>query len=278
MNKLFTNEEKLKKNSNKRKNKKRLFMEAYDDYNSNRILDNIYSVFNNNYDNNYDDNENDIVIDEIIPKNENQKIYIEYIKDKATPIVFSTGAAGTGKTFIAVIEALREVFVNKNYKKILITRPVVTCSEDIGYLPGSFQDKLDPYLKPLYDIFLKYISKKDLKYYLDKEIIEICPLGYIRGRTIENSFMIIDETQNCSIEQMKNLLTRIGKGSKFIITGDLKQSDLNKVNGLNDFINKYKNYSNNKEVNSIKIIEFEKKDVVRNKIIKTILNIYGDED
>ncbi len=274
MESLLITESKPKRRNIKRRNKKSLLIDAFQDYETIGILDKFY-----NYDDDETDNEYNINIDELIPRNENQRNYINYIKNKHIPIVFSIGSAGTGKTFIAIVEALREVFVYNNYKKILITRPVVTCSEDLGYLPGSYQDKLDPYLRPLYDIFLKYISKKNLKYYLDEEIIEICPLGFVRGRTFEKECIFIcDEMQNSSPEQMKNLLTRLGDGAKLIITGDIRQSDLNKPNGLNDFINKYKNHSNKEELNSIKIIEFERKDIVRSKVIKTILNIYEDFD
>jgi phosphate starvation-inducible PhoH-like protein len=271
------NYESKKRKTSKKSCKKRLIREAYEDYKCYEILEGTLNYIE-------DEEDNYVKINEIIPRNANQIIYSDYIRNQNIDIIFATGPAGTGKSFVGIAESLREIFELNNYKKLLITRPVVTCSEDLGYLPGSYEDKLDPYLRPIYDIFEKYLKKEDIKYYINEKIIEITPLGFIRGRTFGDDLknngviLIADEMQNSTPEQMKTLLTRIGENSKIIITGDPRQSDLNKPNGLSDFIQKYKSHSNKEELNSIKIIEFEKKDITRSKVIKTVLNIYGDKD
>ena len=258
------------KKTKRRKNKHNVLFEACNDF---KIMQNLNYI----YDHDDTDDENIINVGKIIPRNENQELYLKYLKDSSNQIIFSTGAAGVGKTYLSLVHAIQEVFEYKNYKKILITRPIVTVSnESLGYLKGSMNDKMDPYMQPLYDILEKYISKEDLKYYISEKIIEICPLGFIRGRTFEDCIILIDESQNSTVEQMKALLTRIGIGSKLLITGDTGQSDLNKYNnGLLDFVNRYKKNDNlNKDF--IKLVEFKNEDIVRNPIIKTILDMYDN--
>lgn len=204
-------------------------------------------------------------------KSDNQKKYLEYLTDSNIPIVFAIGPAGTGKTFLACYYAM-ENFMNETIDKIVITRPVVSVDEEHGYLPGSLNDKMRPWLRPIYDNFEKYISSDYLQKLIKDENIEICPLAYMRGRTFDNAIIIADEMQNSTESQMKMMLTRIGFNSKLIINGDLHQSD-NKRNGLDDFIKKY-NMSSCETKNNIKIIKFKGCDIQRHPIISTILHIY----
>jgi phosphate starvation-inducible PhoH-like protein len=262
----------ITKNTKRRKNKNNVLFEACNDF---KIMQNLNYI----YDYDDTDDENTINVGQIIPRNENQELYLKYLNDRSVDIVLAIGGAGCGKTWCCLVNALKEVFEYKNYDKILITRPIVTVAgESLGYLKGSMNDKMDPYMQPLYDIFDKYIKKEDLKYYIDEKIIEICPIGFIRGRSFSKTLLICDEMQNSTVEQMKAILTRIEPDSKLILTGDIKQSDYNKYsNGLTDFIKRYKEYDINKK-NFIKLVEFKNEDIVRNPIIKTILNMYGDNE
>jgi len=219
-------------------------------------------------------------------KNANQEKYFKYLNDDNNKIIFAVGPAGTGKTALACNAAIRE-FKNGKYKKIVITRPVVCVEEEIGFLPGSLNNKMDPWIRPIIDTFLEFYTKKDVDTMLYNNVIEISPLGFMRGRTFKNSFIIADEMQNSSPNQMMMLTTRIGSGSKMVITGDLKQTDKITTNsGLFDIINKYKIYeneqiirNNNTNINhGIKVIEFGKADVERDPIISKILDIYETEE
>ena len=252
------------------KNKQSLLFEACNDFKILQELDCMYEETDNEC-------ESEITIGEIKPRNENQKIYLEYLKDKSNEIVIGKGPSGCGKTYCALLYALREIFEYKTYKKLLITRPIVTvANESLGYLKGGINDKMDPYLQPLYDIFDKYIKKEDLKYYVNEKIIEIGCIGFLRGRSLSDAIILVDESQNTTVEQMKTILTRIGSNCKIIFTGDLQQSDLlNKNNGLLDFINRFKNHDPSK-TKFIKLIEFTNEDIVRNPIIKTILDMYNE--
>jgi phosphate starvation-inducible PhoH-like protein len=214
---------------------------------------------------------------EVEAYNEKQQMFIDTLKNEEDIIIFSIGQAGTGKTLISCNYAILNL-LNKNYSKIVITRPIVSVDEDHGFLPGSIEKKMDPWLKPLYDIFKKNVSAETLKKMLDKEIIEICPLAYMRGRTFDNCVIIADEMQNSTVNQMKMLLTRIGKNSKMIINGDNQQSDFRykneNNNGLKHFMDNYKISENKK---GIKIIEFGLEEIERHPIIETVLRIYGEE-
>jgi phosphate starvation-inducible PhoH-like protein len=208
-----------------------------------------------------------------IPKTFNQIVYNDMLNNDTNKIIFSIGPAGTGKTLLACNNAIQKL-KNKDINKIILTRPVVPVEEEIGFLPGDINKKMDPWVKPIMDIFLDFYTKKQINDMIFNNIIEIAPLGYIRGRTFKNAFIIADEMQNSSPNQMLMLLTRIGINSKMVITGDLKQSDKLYNSGLSNFINKLKQYNNKYKNNEIVLIEMNNTDIQRNKIIKTILNIY----
>ena len=197
-----------------------------------------------------------------------QKKYFKYVQKN--DIVFAIGPAGTGKTFQAVACAV-SALKNNEVEKIVITRPVVEAGERLGFLPGDLKDKVDPYLIPLYDALDKMVSKDKLKKYLEAKIIEIAPLAYMRGRTLHNAFMILDEAQNSTKMQMKMFLTRLGVTSKAIITGDITQIDLIKSepSGLIDARNVLK------KIKGISFIELNEQDVVRHKLVKDIIKAYN---
>lgn len=206
----------------------------------------------------------------VAPKTSGQKKYYRAVLKN--DIVFAIGPAGSGKTYQAVacgVSALK----NNEVEKIVITRPVVEAGENLGFLPGDLKDKVDPYLTPLYDALYKMVEKDKLKMYLDKKIIEIAPLAYMRGRTLHNSFMILDEAQNCTKMQMKMFLTRLGVTSKAIITGDITQTDLgkNEISGLVDASNVLK------KIKGISFIELDESDIVRHKLVKDIIKAYKKE-
>uniref|UniRef100_A0A6C0B938 PhoH-like protein n=1 Tax=viral metagenome TaxID=1070528 RepID=A0A6C0B938_9ZZZZ len=211
------------------------------------------------------------------PKSSNQELYNQYLNDDQYKIIFAVGPAGTGKTLLACNTAIRELKRGK-YQKIIITRPVVPVEEDIGFLPGNLIKKMDPWTRPIFDIFLEFYSQKDIDSMIHANVIEISPLAYMRGRTFKNALIIADEMQNSSPNQMLMLTTRIGLGSKMVITGDLNQTDRGLASGLADFIHKYKLFQNKEpEVNGIQIIELDKRDILREPIISTILDIYDVE-
>ena len=207
-------------------------------------------------------------IGRIVAQTAGQKKYFKSVKKN--DIVFAIGPAGTGKTFQAVACAV-SALKNKEVEKIIITRPVVEAGERLGFLPGDLKDKVDPYLTPLYDALDKMLLKDELKKYIDTKIIEIAPLAYMRGRTLHNSFMILDEAQNSTHMQMKMFLTRLGVTSKAIITGDVTQTDLekNEVSGLIDASKVLK------KIKGISFIELTEKDVVRHKLVKDIIKAYS---
>ena len=204
------------------------------------------------------------------PKTINQNDYVDYLNDNTNKIIVSTGPAGTGKTLFACQKAITQM-KNQEIDKIIITRPVVTVEEDIGFLPGNIIKKMDPWTKPIFDIFLEYYSKVDLDFMLNNGKIEICPLAFMRGRTFKHAFIIADEMQNSSPNQMKMLTTRLGINSRMVITGDLQQTDISKENGLNDFVSKVEKY-NNTEI--IKIVNLGNEDIERSEIVKKVIEIY----
>jgi phosphate starvation-inducible PhoH-like protein len=207
----------------------------------------------------------------IIPRNVNQESYLLKLLDPAKDIVFGIGPAGTGKTLIAVQVAIK-MFKERQVNKIVVTRPVVSVDEDIGFLPGSLEEKMAPWTIPIFDVFKLYFTTADIHNMLYEGIIEISPLAFMRGRTFHNSYIVADEMQNASINQMKMLLTRIGSRSKLAITGDLAQTDRPNDNGLSDFILKL----NQTNANCIDVVSFAKEDVLRHKAVKEVLDIYGD--
>ncbi len=203
----------------------------------------------------------------IYTKTFTQKLYFDIIDENT--ITFGVGMAGTGKTYIAVAKAV-SFLKEKNVDRIVITRPVVEAGESLGFLPGDFQTKIDPYLRPLYDIMEEIIGIDKLNRYLERKKIEIVPLAYMRGRTLSSSFIILDEAQNTTSNQMKMFLTRLGNGSKMVITGDVTQIDLvdEKKSGLLHAITILKNIKN------IGIVNFSRKDVVRHELVQNIIKAY----
>jgi len=209
------------------------------------------------------------------PKTINQQKYLQAIENENTKLVIVNGPAGTGKTLFACISAI-ELLKNYNIDKIILTRPLVSVEEEIGFLPGNINEKMDPWTKPIIDIFSEYYKKPEIEQMIYNNVVEIIPLGFMRGRTFKNSYIIADEMQNSTPNQMKMITTRIGENSKMIITGDLNQSDLKEKNGLDDLIKKYETYSNMNEIDDlIKFIKLENTDIERSQIVKTIMNIYS---
>jgi len=205
------------------------------------------------------------------PRTENQQKYIDYLINPNISIVLGLGPAGTGKTLFACNTAISSL-KNKLIDKIIITRPMISVDdEQMGFLPGNIAQKMDPWTRPIFDIFGESYSKTQIDNMVYNGIIEISPLAYMRGRTFKNSFIIADEMQNSSPNQMLMLLTRVGENSKLVITGDLKQSDRSDLNGLLDFTNKLKTKDEN---NLIKYIEMENSDIQRSDVVSQILNIY----
>lgn len=205
------------------------------------------------------------------PKTIQQINYVKLLEDyKRTKIITVVGPAGSGKTLFACQNAIK-LLLNGSIKKIIITRPtIVSINEDIGVLPGTLINKMSPWTKPMFDIFLEYLTKSELNFMLHSETIEICPLGFMRGRTFNNCFIIADEMQNSTPIQIKMLMTRLGENSNLIITGDLDQIDIPTENGLSDFLNKLKNYNSD----LIKVIKFTKEDICRSIITETIIDLY----
>jgi len=206
----------------------------------------------------------------IFPKTLNQKRYVEAI-EKST-LVFGIGPAGTGKTYLAVLMALKKLKANE-IKRVVLTRPAVEAGENLGFLPGDLKEKVDPYLRPLYDAMYEILGVKQSTEFIEKGIIEIAPLAYMRGRTLDNAFVILDEAQNTTINQMKLFLTRLGFGSKMIVTGDITQSDLprNMISGLvkaSDIL---------KDIDSVDILYFDDRDVVRHPLVQTIIKRFEND-
>ena len=227
---------------------------------------------NNNYNNKKNSQKythSNIVIKNfsIATKSENQRRYINAISDK--DLVFSVGSAGSGKTFLAIAMALF-YFEKEMVKKIHLVRPAIEAGENLGFLPGDLQQKIDPYLRPMYDALEEIVGADYTNSLIDKNIIEISPLAFMRGRTLKNSFIILDEAQNTTIEQMKMFLTRIGHGSKVVVTGDITQIDLKKgvKSGLADILTKVNN------IEEVSICELFEADVIRHPIVKKIINAY----
>jgi phosphate starvation-inducible PhoH-like protein len=208
------------------------------------------------------------------PQTPNQKLYVESLRNLDTKIVLGVGPAGCGKTLFACNRAV-EMLKSGSIQKIVLTRPLVSVEEEIGFLPGNIISKMDPWTRPIFDILQETYSKRDMDTMLQTGVIEISPLAYMRGRTFKNAFIIADEMQNSSPNQMLMVTTRIGTNSKMVITGDLKQSDRMDNNGLYDLIHKLKSASKFGPVPGIELVEMNTKDVRRSEIVSTILNIYN---
>ena len=197
--------------------------------------------------------------------NQRKLVDLSYDKD----MVFAIGPAGTGKTYTAVALAVRAL-KNKEVKRIILTRPAVEAGENLGFLPGDMKDKLDPYMQPLYDALNDMIPSEKLKAFIEERVIQIAPLAFMRGRTLDNAFVILDEAQNTTHAQMKMFLTRMGKNAKFIITGDPGQVDLPRktISGLQDAVKLLKN------IEGISVLNLDDSDVIRHELVKKVINAY----
>jgi phosphate starvation-inducible protein PhoH and related proteins len=204
----------------------------------------------------------------VVPKTPNQKNLVKAVAEN--DLVFALGPAGTGKTYLSVALAVRAL-KNKDVKKIIITRPAVEAGENLGFLPGDMREKIDPFLRPIYDALHDMIQGEKLKHYMENGVVEIAPLAYMRGRTLNNAFILLDEAQNTTPMQIKMFLTRLGPESKVIVNGDRSQIDLphKQISGLNHAIDVLK------DVKGISMVEFDERDVVRHKLVKEIIKAYG---
>jgi len=203
------------------------------------------------------------------PKSLNQRRYLEAIEH--TDMVFGIGPAGTGKTYLAVAMAI-SALVNKQVSRIVLARPAVEAGERLGFLPGTLQEKVDPYLRPLYDALYDLLEAEKVDRYLEKNVIEIAPIAFMRGRTLNDSFIILDEAQNTTSEQMKMFVTRMGFNSKCVVTGDITQIDLpnSRRSGLVEAADILRN------VNGISFVYFDQSDVVRHHLVQRIINAYEE--
>tara|TARA_B100001173_G_scaffold270154_1_gene247427 strand:- start:24 stop:842 length:819 start_codon:yes stop_codon:yes gene_type:complete len=205
------------------------------------------------------------------PKNQSQARYIHCLNKSANKIIIATGPAGTGKTLFGTEYGVKQ-FLHGKYDKLIFTRPAVAADEDLGYLPGTLEEKMAPWIRPIYDILYKFISPAEVTELIENKSIEIAPLAYMRGRTFKNTWIVADEMQNSIPTQMKMLLTRLGESSRMVITGDLDQHDRHgETNGLADFLEKFRGNRSS----SIVSVEFETDDIQREDVIKEVLDIYG---
>ena len=207
----------------------------------------------------------------ILPRNKNQETYMLKLLDRKKDIIFGIGPAGTGKTLIAVQVAVK-LFKEGRVDKIIVTRPAVSVDEDLGFLPGTLEQKMAPWTRPIFDVLREYFNAREISGMIDEGIVEIAPLAYMRGRTFKNAFILADEMQNATQNQMKMLLTRIGTGSKMVVTGDLAQADRLRDNGLIQFVEQLEA----KEIARLDIVRFAKGDIERHEAVREVLEIYGD--
>lgn len=208
------------------------------------------------------------------PKSTNQKLYINLLTDETKNIVFATGPAGTGKTMLAMLAGLKAL-QDGAVSKIVLTRPAVGVDdEQHGFLPGDIRAKMEPWTRPLFDVIAEYYSPKEVAKMLDEQIIEIAPLAFMRGRTFKGTWIVADEMQNATPGQIKMLLTRLGEGSKIVVTGDTRQADrLDKDNGLLDFKRLVERYQ---ECQYVAGVEFAAKDIARHPAVTEVLKIYDE--
>jgi phosphate starvation-inducible PhoH-like protein len=208
----------------------------------------------------------------LLPRNKNQETYLQKLQDERKNIVFAIGPAGTGKTLLAVLNGIK-LLQEGVIDKIIVTRPAVSVDEDIGFLPGTLNEKMAPWTRPIFDVLGEYYQTKEIAAMLEDGTIEISPLAYMRGRTFKNAYIIADEMQNATQNQMKMLLTRLGENSTMVVTGDLAQADRLKDNGLIDFIGKIEG----RKTQHIDVVRFDQRDIERHKAVAEVLNLYGDE-
>lgn len=208
----------------------------------------------------------------LLPRNKHQETYLQKLEDDSKNIVFAIGPAGTGKTIMAVMHGVK-LMQEGVIEKIIVTRPAVSVDEDLGFLPGTLNEKMAPWTKPIFDVLGEYYPQKNIENMLYEGVIEISPLAYMRGRTFKNAFIIADEMQNATQNQMKMLLTRLGENSKMVVTGDLAQADRISDNGLVNFIQLVKQQD---KLDHIDIVYFEMRDIERHDAVREVLSIYGD--
>lgn len=207
----------------------------------------------------------------LLPKNLAQERYVVALENPDINIVFAIGYAGTGKTYLATLYAIQQLKAG-HCDKIVVTRPNIAVDDkDIGFLPGDIMKKMAPWTKPVLDVFEEYYSVKEIAHMIEENTIEMVPMAYLRGRTFKNAIILLDEAQNTTPNSMLSALTRIGENSKMIVTGDTKQSDRGKSNGLTDFLSRFNGSRN------ISVCQFGKDSVERHPIVSEILGIYGEE-
>jgi len=208
----------------------------------------------------------------VTPRNKKQGAYIKHLEDPSKYIVVASGHAGCGKSMLATAVGINKMNSGAA-KKLVLTRPAVCVEEQHGFLPGTLEQKMEPWTRPLFDVLEKYYTVHDIETMMKKRIIEICPLAFMRGRTFEDAWIICDEAQNCTPNQMLMVLTRIGKNSKIVVTGDPFQHDRGfDANGLCDFVQRCKGIPSD----HVALVEFEHEDVERHEIIPHVLNMYTD--
>ncbi len=207
----------------------------------------------------------------MLPRNKHQETYLFKLHDDTKNIIFAIGPAGTGKTLLAVQMGIK-LYQEGKVDKIIVTRPAVSVDEDIGFLPGTLNEKMAPWTRPIFDVLGDYYPQKNIEEMLYEGIVEISPLAYMRGRTFKNAYIIADEMQNATPNQMKMLLTRLGENSKMVVTGDLNQADRIKDNGLIDFVEKIKGH----KLDHIDVVYFDSHDIERHEAVREVLEVYGD--
>jgi phosphate starvation-inducible PhoH-like protein len=258
------------KKKNIKKNNDRIIEEDYEMYiEENRFTKSYYECYEN-----FSHKEKMIFDNKFSkPRNKSQEKYYRELNKKTNKIIVATGPAGTGKTLMCTEHAIKQ-FLLGTCDKLIFTRPSVSVDEELGFLPGTLEEKMAPWIRPIYDILYNFIHPSEVTKLIEDKLIEISPLGFMRGRTFKNCWIIADEMQNSTPGQMKMLLTRLGENSRLAITGDLEQHDrYNEINGLDDFLNKFKG----KRSDSISSVEFDKNDIEREKVVKEVLEIYSGD-
>jgi phosphate starvation-inducible PhoH-like protein len=211
-------------------------------------------------------------------KTKNHSAFAKHMRSHHVKLLIGIGPAGCGKTLLSCSHAIEDL-MNKSVDKIIISRPIVTLNENLGYLPGTMKQKMDPYMIPVYDSFKHYVSGQRFNDLMKNEQIELCPLAFMRGRTFDNCIVIADEVQNATPNQIKTLVTRIGSNAKLIMTGDLDQCDLNGRNGLEDFLCRFDFVSNQEDLGDfgcVRVVRFEDEDVMRSDFVKMMHVLYNN--